>query len=59
MSQMIIRIDPELKEKLYKLVRAEGKPARRMGSRSIFPYVSSQVILAGFRSGHFLKFSLG
>lgn len=44
MSQMIIRIDPELKEKLYKLARAEGKPASRMVRELIADYVKDRDI---------------
>ena len=43
-SQMIIRIDPELKEKLYKLARAEGKPASRMVRELISDYVKDRDI---------------
>jgi len=43
-SQMIIRIDPELKEKLYKLARAEGKPASRMVRELITDYVKDRDI---------------
>jgi hypothetical protein len=41
---MIIRIDPELKEKLYKLARAEGKPASRMVRELISDYVKDRDI---------------
>jgi predicted DNA-binding protein len=41
---MIIRIDPELKEKLYKLARAEGKPASRMVRELIADYVKDRDI---------------
>lgn len=43
-TQMIIRIDPELKEKLYKLARAEGKPASRMVRELIADYVKDRDI---------------
>lgn len=38
-TQMIIRIDPELKEKLYNLARLEGKPASQMVRELIADYV--------------------
>jgi len=41
---MNIRIDPELKEKLYKLARAEGKPAGRMVRDIIAEYVKDRDI---------------
>jgi hypothetical protein len=43
-TQMIIRIDPKLKEKLYKLARAEGKPASRMVRELIEEYVKDRDI---------------
>ena len=43
-TQMIIRMDPELKEKLYKLARTEGKPASRMVRELIAEYVKDRDI---------------
>ena len=45
-TQMIIRLDPELKEKLYKLARTEGKPASRMVRELIAEYVKDRDISA-------------
>ena len=43
-TQMIIRMNPELKEKLYKLARTEGKPASRMVRELIAEYVKDRDI---------------
>ncbi len=43
-TQMIIRMDTELKEKLYKLARTEGKPASRMVRELIADYVKDRDI---------------
>jgi predicted DNA-binding protein len=43
-TQINIRINPELKEKLYKLARAEGKPASRMVRDIIAEYVKDRDI---------------
>lgn len=45
-TQMIIRLDPELKEKLYKLARTEGKPVSRMVRELIAEYVKDRDISA-------------
>ena len=43
-TQMNIRIDPELKTKLYKLARAEGKSASLMVREIIAEYVKDRDI---------------
>ncbi len=43
-KQMIIRLDPELKDRIFKLARAEGKPASRMVRDIIAEYVKERDI---------------
>lgn len=43
-KQLIIRIDSDLKERLFKLARAEGKPASRMVRDIIAEYVKEREI---------------
>jgi predicted DNA-binding protein len=43
-DQILIRIEPELKAKLYKLARAEGIPASRMVRELIADYVRDRDI---------------
>ena len=43
-KQLIIRIDPELKDRLFKLAQAEGKPASRMVRDIIAEYVKERDI---------------
>ncbi len=43
-KQLIIRIDPELKDRLFKLAQAEGKPASKMVRDIIAEYVKERDI---------------
>lgn len=45
-TQMIIRIDPTLKDKLYKLARTEGKSASQMIREILKDYVKERDISA-------------
>jgi len=43
-KQLIIRIDPDLKDRLFKLAQSEGKPASRMVRDIIAEYVKERDI---------------
>ncbi len=43
-KQLIIRIDPELKDRLFKMAQSEGKPASKMVRDIIAEYVKERDI---------------
>lgn len=43
-KQLIIRIDPDLKDRLFKMAQSEGKPASRMVRDIIAEYVRERDI---------------